>query len=321
MMPVSTVPRSVTPTGRARLRVAASMAAILDNAARTSKDSSTVCPNRLIRTSHGPLEYAVIGEGLPLVVMHGSGGGVRQGLVMRYLLDTRRIQIIALSRPGYWGTPLETAPEIEQQADRVVELLDALKIETAAVLGHSAGGPPAAHFALRHPERCLGLVLLSAMLPPPNAMLAGMIKSMPVVFRVLDFSDWPLRVFIALVCRVLLPLMGLLNIRRLAQVEARRMISEVFEGMIPFGAWRAGTLNDHLRLGKAPLAFEACRVPTLIVHGTADPGASYERARAAADAVSGAKVMIIEGGSHGIFVTHYQEVGAEIEAFLLSLKS
>ena len=106
------------------------------------KESSTVSPNRLIQTSHGPLEYAVLGEGLPLVVMHGSGGGVRQGLVMRYLLDTRRIQIIALSRPGYWGTPLETAPEIEQQADRVVELLDALKIETAAVLGHSAGDRP-----------------------------------------------------------------------------------------------------------------------------------------------------------------------------------
>ena len=262
-------------------------------------------PNRLIQTSHGPLEYAVLGEGLPLVVMHGSTGGVRQGLIMRNLLDTRLVQIIALSRPGYWGTPLETAPEIEQQADRVVELLDALNIETAAVLGLSAGGPPAAHFALRHPERCSGLVLLSAMLPPPSAALARMIRSMPVVFRVLDFSDWPLRVFIALVCRVLLPLMGLLNIRRLAQVEARRMISEVFEGMIPFGAWRAGTLNDHLRLGKTPLAFEACRIPTLIVHGTADPGASYERARAAADAVSGAKVMIIEGGSHGIFATHY----------------
>jgi hypothetical protein len=29
---------------------------------------------------------------------------------------------------------------------------------------------------------------------------------------------------------------------------------------------------------------------------------------------------MIEGGSHGIFATHYQKVGAEIEAFLLSLK-
>ena len=77
---------------------------------------------KLIQTSHGPLEYAVLGEGLPLVVMHGSCGGVRQGLMMRCLFDTRRIQIIALSRPGYRGTPLETAPEIEQQADRVVEI-------------------------------------------------------------------------------------------------------------------------------------------------------------------------------------------------------
>ncbi len=277
-------------------------------------------PNRLIQTSHGPLEYAVLGEGPPLVVMHGSGGGVRQGLLMRYLVDTRRIQIIALARPGYWGTPLETAPEIEQQGDRVVELLDALKIERAAVLGHSVGGPPAAYFALRHPERCLGLVLLSAVLPPPGERLARMIRSMPVVFRVLGFSDWPLRAFIALVRRAILPLMGRLNIRGLAQDDARRMVGELFEGMIPFRAWRAGTLNDHLRLGKTPLAFEACRVPALIVHGTADPVAAYEQAKAAADAIPGAKLVTIEGGSHGIFATHYQEIGAEIEAFLLSLK-
>ncbi len=277
-------------------------------------------PTRLIQTSHGPLEYAVLGEGVPLVVMHGSGGDVRQGLLMRYLLDTRRIQIIALSRAGYGGTPLETAPEIEQQADRVAELLDALTIEAAAVLGHSAGGPPAAHFALRHRERCLGLVLLSALLPPPNARVARMIKWMPIMFRVLAFSDWPLRVFVVLTRRVILPLMGLLNIRGLAQDEARRMIGELFEQMIPASAWLSGTLNDHVRLGQTPLAFEACRVPTLIVHGTPDHAAAYEQARAAADAVSGAKMVSIEGGSHGIFATHYQKVGAEIEAFLLSLK-
>jgi hypothetical protein len=57
-----------------------------------------------------------------------------------------------------------------------------------------------------------------------------------------------------------------------------------------------------------------------IVHGTADRAAAYEQARAAADAVPLAKVVMIEGGSHGIFATHYQKVGAEIEAFLLSLK-
>jgi hypothetical protein len=72
----------------------------------------TGAPNRLIQTSHGPLEYAVLGEGLPLVVMHGSGGGVRQGLLMRYLVDTRRIQIIALSRPGCGPEPSPTSASV-----------------------------------------------------------------------------------------------------------------------------------------------------------------------------------------------------------------
>jgi pimeloyl-ACP methyl ester carboxylesterase len=278
-------------------------------------------PNQLIQTSGGPLEYAVLGEGSPLVVMHGSGGGSRQGLLMRYLLDTRRIQIISLSRPGYWGTPLETAPDIEQQGDRVVELLNALKIERATVLGHSVGGPAAAHFALRHPEHCLGLVLLSAVLPPPGAKLARGIRSMPAMFRAMDFSDWPLRVFIALISRVILPMMGWLKIRRMDQDNARRMVSELFEGMIPVSAWRVGTLNDHLRLGKTAMAFETCRVPALIIHGTADPVAAYEQAKAAAHVIPGAKLVTIEGGSHGIFASHYQEVSAEIEAFLLSLNA
>lgn len=51
------------------------------------------------------------------------------------------------------------------QADTFGALLDALEIERAAVLGFSAGGPPAIQFALRHPERTLSLVLASAHLP------------------------------------------------------------------------------------------------------------------------------------------------------------
>ena len=288
-------------------------------AARLASRCSQAAPNRVIQTSGGPLEYAVLGEGLPLVVMHGSAGGVRQGLLMRYLVDTRRIQIIAPSRPGYWGTPLETAPEIERQADLVVELLDGLNIETAAVLGLSAGGPSAAHFALRHPERCLGLVLLEAVLPPLGERLARRVRRWPVAFRLLGFCDWPLRVLIALLRRVILPLMGWLKIAGLAEDDARRMIAEVFAAMIPVRAWSAGTLNDHVRLGKTPLDFAACRVPALIVHGTADDLAAYARAKAAADAIPGAKLVSIAGGSHGVFATHCREVGAQIEAFLLSL--
>src|SRR5262249_24973204 len=90
-------------TGISRKRVQSSVAT---KAQRPSSEYAIAIPSATpkrpvrIQPSHGPLEYAVLGEGLPLVVMHGSGGGVRQGLVMRYLLDTRRIQIIALSRPG-----------------------------------------------------------------------------------------------------------------------------------------------------------------------------------------------------------------------------
>jgi pimeloyl-ACP methyl ester carboxylesterase len=44
-------------------------------------------------------------------------------------------------------------------------LLDALEVERAAVVGFSAGGPSVIQFALRHPDRTSGLVLLGSALP------------------------------------------------------------------------------------------------------------------------------------------------------------
>jgi pimeloyl-ACP methyl ester carboxylesterase len=41
-------------------------------------------------------------------------------------------------------------------------LLDALAIDTVAVVGISAGGPGALQFVLRHPDQAKALILLSA---------------------------------------------------------------------------------------------------------------------------------------------------------------
>jgi pimeloyl-ACP methyl ester carboxylesterase len=51
---------------------------------------------------------------------------------------------------------------VAAQADAFVELLDALEIERAAVLGFSAGSTSCVQLALRHPERISHLVLVAA---------------------------------------------------------------------------------------------------------------------------------------------------------------
>ena len=116
--------------------------------------------SRIAQTPCGPIEYAVTGDGPPVLVVHGSGGGYDQGLDFGEPLTTHGLRVIAVSRFGYLRTPLPADASAAAQADAHACLLDALKVRGAAVIGASAGAPSAMQFAPRHPDRCSALVLV-----------------------------------------------------------------------------------------------------------------------------------------------------------------
>ena len=122
--------------------------------------------SRIADTQHGPLEYAVTGSGPAILVFHGASGGYEQAQLLSKLIDPGNFSLIGVSRPGYRQTPLSTGRAPAQQADAACKLLDLLDIQKTAVLGISAGGLAAIQLALRHPERCRGLILVSADMPP-----------------------------------------------------------------------------------------------------------------------------------------------------------
>jgi pimeloyl-ACP methyl ester carboxylesterase len=73
-------------------------------------------------------------------------------------LRSAGFRILSPSRPGYVGTPLDSARRREQQADLLAALLDALSVRRVGVLADSAGSPVGYVFAARHPDRVWGLV-------------------------------------------------------------------------------------------------------------------------------------------------------------------
>jgi len=111
-------------------------------------------------TRCGPIEYQEAGTGLPLLMIHGSGGGHDQGIAFVGNLPQRGVRVIAMSRFGYLRTPMPVDGSPQAQADAHVCLLDALGISRAAVVGGSAGAPSALQTAIRHPSRVSALVLL-----------------------------------------------------------------------------------------------------------------------------------------------------------------
>src|SRR5271169_1971574 len=153
----------------AGLGIVATFARDLANArARLVGRSSTLA------TSLGTLEYAQIGQGEPIMVVHGAGGGFDQALDMAGGLAQQGFRLIAPSRFGYLRSSLPAQLTAEMQADAFVELLDHLGIAKVNVVSISAGAWSALQLSIRHPDRVRALVLLvPADYLPPGMTIQG----------------------------------------------------------------------------------------------------------------------------------------------------
>lgn len=108
------------------------------------------------------LYYEELGEGVPIVCVHGAGSSavMWSDAVARL---TALGRVISYDRRGCGRSerPVPYAQTtVSEQADDAVALLDALEAVPAIVIGRSYGGAVAVDLALRYPDRVRALVLL-----------------------------------------------------------------------------------------------------------------------------------------------------------------
>lgn len=144
--------------------------------------------SQLMTTSAGLIEVGMIGEGSPILVSHGSGGGYDMGLWLGKLIQGP-YQYIAPSRFGYLRSPVPSNPTPESQADTFAALLDALNITTVIMIGLSGGGASALQFALRHSNRCKSLIMISAISQPIPPLPRSLRMIYPLMLKS-DFLPW-----------------------------------------------------------------------------------------------------------------------------------
>ena len=119
--------------------------------------------DKWIQTTPNELtHYYDQGEGIPLLMLHGSGSGTSAAVTwwqnMPHLSQNYRT--IAFDSIGYGETmtAADSTYGIKQWGDHTLRLMDALNIEKAWLIGSSLGGWTALQLALDHPERICGVV-------------------------------------------------------------------------------------------------------------------------------------------------------------------
>ncbi len=104
------------------------------------------------------LHAVTLGEGRPLVLLHGLFGAARNfGAVQRGLAGRRRV--IALDLRSHGASPHGPITGYDVLAADVAETLAGLDALPAEVLGHSMGGKVAMRLALDHPGLVTRLVV------------------------------------------------------------------------------------------------------------------------------------------------------------------
>jgi pimeloyl-ACP methyl ester carboxylesterase len=208
------------------------------------------------------------------------------------------------------------SPTPEAQADIYAAFLDTLQIDTVVMIGLSAGGASALQFAIRHPRRCRGLILISAISQPVPPLPAFLRSIYPFMLKS-DFIPWLLY---TIAPHLIFQANGVSR-DLLARIEPDREKMQLLDALywttFPTNLRRDGMINDMKQLTAfPPLAIQQISIPTLVIHAVNDPIVPFQSGEYACRNIPHAQFLRLEDGGHFACITQRKQTIPAIHEFL-----
>ena len=191
------------------------------------------------------------------------------------------------------GQSIPAPYTLDDMADDAVKLLEVLYIEEAHICGSSIGGMIAQTAAIRHPLRLLSLISIYSTtgdpdLPQPQpAAMEALLTPQPVERQAyIDFNVVTMRTIAG---------SGFPFDEQFIRNIAARAYDRAF---YPPGVGRQ--MMAVMAQKNRTSALASVTVPTLVIHGTADPLVPAAHGKETADAIPGAQLLLVEGMGHDL---------------------
>jgi pimeloyl-ACP methyl ester carboxylesterase len=251
-------------------------------------------------TLHGHrVNFNIAGQGPAIVLIHGVAGRAGQWDQTVQLL-AEHYTVIAPDLLGHGDSAKPRGDySLGAHASGIRDLLVALDIERASVVGHSLGGGIAMQFAYQFPERCERLALVSSgglgeEVHPllRAATLPGSEIVLPLLAhpRLLEVGAIIPRALGKLGLRTRIDLTEMARgYQSLSNADARNAFLHTVRAVIDARGQRINA-SDRLYL--------ASKMPSLVVWGCHDRIIPVEHAQPAHDAMPGSRLVLFDGAGH-----------------------
>ncbi len=259
------------------------------------------------------LAYEDYGTGQPIVFV---ASWVLNADMWEYQIPyfvERGYRCIALDRRGHGRSDRpSTGYDLDTSADDLAALLDHLDLRDALLVGHSMGGAEAAHYLARHGEgRVSRVAFVSATLPflrltddnpagIPDEFLAAIVAELRH-----DRPNW--------FARQAQIWFG----THLGNAVSTATIDWMIGLCLTASPWATTQFFRSLFHTDFRPGLREITIPALIVHGTADSNANIDlTARRTAQLVPASTCKEYPTASHGLFITHKDQLNADLLDFL-----
>ena len=252
------------------------------------------------------IDYDVVGEGYPLLLISGLGFG-RWSWFKQVPALSERFRAISfdLRNVGHLDTE-NGAYSVTNLAAHAAGLLDHLEVERAHVVGTSLGGFVAQELALCRPDLVDRLVLISTSYGDSGSEPMSMTTLGKMLgWGATDREDAVRR--------------GL-EVAVSEDYPASR--SEEFDRMVDWRIADSPPLSEYTKQLVAGTRFDASQSveniesPTLVLHGSEDLVVPASNAVSLAERLPDAELRVLENAGHLVFVEQAEEINQEILAFL-----
>ncbi len=248
------------------------------------------------------LAYEQAGDGAAVVLVHGLGGSA-YGWHAQLAALGRRFRTLAYDQRGAGRSQKPPGPySIEQWAADLTALLDALGIERAALVGHSAGCMVVEHAAVALGDRIWGLAMCGGRLawPPEAAAVFEQRAGLARAGRMDEVAEAVAAGALTERCRRDDPRLHGLMLELIASCDPSA-----------YADWA-------LAVGEGEMVEPgAVRCPALALAGDEDAVTPPESAAEIAAAMPRGEVATVAGGAHWCMLERPAEVSSELLGFLL----